>query len=372
MEKLKFTFEVKAAIDEKSNHIAITSIITQDEKVFLIPEEYQTASLHKHIYNSKTYNTVKNTFKKRHQIRSVWIKLSEDILQTYFDDDGNMIFQNQFLEETTQEQLSIVNRKNLEDPIIKILEKLVESQQIKEKQSIKKLADRFVIDRFDGRNVRAYYWMEVFEKECDRFHIITDQEKIEIFRLFLEKSCTDWYSSMMIKLTLQSEWSEWKSSFLQTYANKGWTTSKYALSFKYQLGSLLEYAIKKEKLLLEVRKTIDQGTLIDIIAAGLPDYITDRINRDEVIETKDLFNELGKLEHLVTRKKFIKKKEDIKVIKEKCSICEKLKKGVRYHSEDLCWFKTRNNCEKEKDRKQIKLINNSELECQLQCEDQKN
>lgn len=371
MEKLKFTFQTKPTSDGKSNYIAITSIVNQDDKVFLIPEEYQAVSLHKHIQSSKAFITVKNTLKKRHQSRSVWIKMTEGILQTYLDEDANMIFQDQFLEEITQEHLANMNKKTSEDPIVKILEKLIEGQQNKEKQCIKKLADRFVIEKYDGKNISAFHWMEVFEKECARFDIVREEEKIEIFRLFLEKSCTDWYSSMMIKLSLQSEWSEWKSNFLQTYANKGWTTSKYALSFKYQSGSLLEYAIKKEKLLLEVRKTIDQGTLIDIIAAGLPDFITDRINKEEVEQTKDLFSELGKLEHLVTKKKFIKKKDDTKLIKEKCKICEILKKGVRYHSEDSCWFKTKINSEKD-NKKNIKLVNNSELECELRCEDQKN
>lgn len=371
MEKLKFTFQVKPTTDGKSNFIAITSIATQDDKVYLIPEEYQTVSLHKHILASKSFATVKNTLKKRYQTRNVWIKTTEDILKTYVDEDSNMIFQDQFLEETTQEQLSFVSKKYSEDPVVKILEKLVEDQQSKEKQSVKKLAERFVIEKFDGRNSSAYQWMNVFEKECTRFDILKDEEKIEIFRLFLEKSCTDWYSSMMIKLSLHSEWSEWKSSFLKTYANKGWTSSKYALSFKYQSGSLLEYAVKKEKLLLEIRKTMDEGTLIDIIAAGLPDFITDKINKEEIIHTSDLFNELGKLEHLVTRKKNIfKKNEDTKPMKGKCSICERLNKGIRYHSEDSCWFKQKTNIEK--DKKQIKLINNSELECELQCEDQKN
>lgn len=370
MEKLRFTFQVKSTIDGKSNFIAITSIATQDEKVYYIPEEHQAVSLHKHILTSKTFSTVKNTLKKRHQSRNVWIKATEDILQTYVDESGNMIFQDQFLEETTQEHMAMASKKDSEDPIVKILEKLVEDQQNKEKQSIKKLAERFVIEKFDGRNSNAYQWMELFEKECLRFAIVKEEEKIEIIRLFLEKSCTDWYSSMMIKHSLHSEWSEWKSSFLQTFANKGWTSSKYALSFKYQSGSLLEYAIRKEKLLLEVRKTIDEGTLIDIIAASLPDFITDRINKEEIIHTRDLFNELGKLEHLVTKKKYIKKKEDTKQIKEKCTICEKLHKGVRYHSEDFCWFKPKLNTEK--DKKQIKLVNNSELECELQCEDQKN
>lgn len=63
--------------------------------------------------------------------------------------------------------------------------------------------------------------------------------------------------------------------------------------------------------MLEIRKTIDQGTLIDIIAAcGLPDFITERINNEKIGHTSDLFNELGNLEHLVTKKKFIKKRRN--------------------------------------------------------------
>lgn len=370
MEKLKFTFQVKSTVDGKSNFIAITSIATPDDKVFLIPEELQPVSLHKQILTTTTYATVKSTLKKRYQTRNVWIKTTQDILKTYVDEDDNMIFLDQFLEESTQEKLAIASKMSSEDPIVKILEKLVEDKQNEDKKCIKKLAERFVIEKFNGKNSSAYQWMEVFEKECARFDIVKEEEKIEIFRLFLEKSCIDWYSSMMIKHGLHSEWSEWKSSFLQTYTNKGWTSSKYALSFRYQSGSLLEYAVKKEKLLLQERKTIDEGTLIDIIAAGLPDFITDRINKEEIVHAKDLFNELGKLEHLVQRKKIIKRKEDTKPIKEKCTICEKLNKGVRYHPEDSCWFKSRINTEK--DNKQIKLVNNSELECELQCETQKN
>lgn len=374
MEKLKFTFEVKSAIDGKSNYIALSSITTQDDKMYLIPEDYQSVSqFHKHIQTLKSFVTLKNTLKKRHQTRSIWIKITDVLKQTYCDEDENMIFQDQYLEEITFEQ-SIIEKKGSADPIVKILEKLIENQQNKEKQSIKKLANRFVIEKFDGKNINASYWMETFENECARFEVVKEEEKIEILRLFLEKSGTDWYSSMIIKHGLESEWSEWKSNFLQTYANKGWATSKYALFFKYQTGSLLEYAIKKEKLLLEIRKTIDQGTLIDIIAAGLPDFVTDRINKEEMLQTKNLFHELGKLEHLVAKKKFIKKKDDTKQLKEKCTICESLQKGVRYHSEDACWFKSKTNSGKERNNnnRQIKHINNSELECELQCEDPKN
>lgn len=107
---------------------------------------------------------------------------------------------------------------------------------------------------------------------------------------------------MMIKYTLNSDWDDWKMNFCITYANKGWTNSRYSSLFRYKSGSLLEYAVRKKKLLLESRSTIDQGTLIDIIAAGLPDYIADRINSEELLDTRDLFNDIGKLEHLVNKK----------------------------------------------------------------------
>lgn len=252
----------------------------------------------------------------------------------------------------------------------------MESQEKKEKHNVKKTAERFVLEKFDGRNTNAYEWISVFENECTRFNIQENEEKIKILRLFLEKSCIDWYSSMMMKLGLQSDWSTWKENFTGTYANKGWANSRYALSFKYQQGSLLDFAIKKEKLLLQGRKTIDQGTLTDIIAAGLPTYIIDRINKEEILETRDLFNELGKLEHLVSNKKFNKQNDNenknvnTNKVKVKCSICEKLKKKVRYHPESQCYFKSE--YEKLKDKNHIKLINNSELECELQDESSKN
>ena len=178
---------------------------------------------------------------------------------------------------------------------------------------------------------------------------------------------------MTLRLSIESEWPDWKKNFCTTYANKGWSSSRYALAFKYQTGSLLEYAVKKEKLMLDVRKTIDQGTLIDIIATGLPTFIMDRINREEILETHDLFNEIGKLEHLV-RNKTMKQKIDATTYpekKHKCSICEKLKKGVRYHAESSCWFNEKNK-KKINEDSQIKIINNSELECELQDDDPKN
>ena len=370
MEKLKFVFVTKATPDGKSNWIAITSIGTQDDRIFLIPDELQAVAHHETLKSTKVYANIKNTIKKRGQTRSVWVQITDEIKKTYFDDDGNIVFGNQYLEEVNQVQkFNAIDARDPEDPIVKILEKLVENNRNNGQQSVKKVSERFVIEKFDGNNGCADQWMEIFEKECARFNVIEDENKIEIFRLFLEKSCLDWYSSMMIRLTLQSQWAEWKQNFCETYSNKGWSASRYALSFKYQA----EYAIKKERLLLGMRKSIDTGTLIDIIAAGLPNFITDKINKEEILEINNLFNEIGKLEYLVNKKKVPEKRYEKKlnmIRKQKCSICEKLRKGVRYHPESSCWFKTR--FEENEDRNQIRMVNNSELECELENENQKN
>ena len=49
-----------------------------------------------------------------------------------------------------------------------------------------------MLEKYDGETENAHQWLEFFEKECSRFEITDDRDKIEIFRLFLEKSCVDW------------------------------------------------------------------------------------------------------------------------------------------------------------------------------------
>ncbi|KAJ8666294.1 hypothetical protein QAD02_007956 [Eretmocerus hayati] len=189
----------------------------------------------------------------------------------------------------------------------KILEVLVEKQDRPKHQNLSKLAEKSVIEEFSGKNANARQWIDMFEKECERFEITVNSEKIEILRLHLEETCSVWYSPMLIKLTLHSEWNSWKEKFCETHANEGWSPISYALMFKYKNGSLLNYAMRKKKLLLEIRKSIDTGTLIDIIAIGSTNFVLNGIDRESLEETEDFFNELGNLEHLVN-KKVVRKK----------------------------------------------------------------
>lgn len=379
MEKLRFEFTVSPGSDGKSNVLTITSVTTSDEKVYAIPETLQAAGHHREIIKTSAYSKVKNSLTKRYQTRRVWISLTEEMKQIYFDEDGNLQFGDQFLEEINLEKATAVSEKGI-DSFEKLFGKLLENTQELKQQNLKYIAEKFVIEKFTSKSPNAKLWIDIFEKECLRFDVTTDEKKIELLRLFMDKSCVDWYSSMLIKLTIDSEWATWKNKFCESFANKGWNPVTYALLFKYKEGSLLDYAIRKEKLLLDMRRSIDTGTLVDLIAAGFPEFILNKIDREALKDTVDLFNEVSKYEHMVNKKNIlpIKKFGDVSLIKtndrneekKPCKICEKLNKFNRFHPEALCWFRTK---EVNKVNKNfIKHVNNSVIEAELNETDQKN
>ncbi|CAI6370308.1 unnamed protein product [Macrosiphum euphorbiae] len=235
--------------------------------------------------------------------------MTEDMSKIYLDEDKNLQFNDIYLEEITEKtQIIEPSISGSNQTLEKLLEKLLESKQSKsDTQNLGTIAKDFMIDKFNGRSSNANQWMEIFNKECRRFQINGDKKKIEILKHFLECSGAEWYSCMLMKLTVESEWDIWEKNVCNTFANKGWSPIRYALAFKYQTGSLLEYALKKEKLLLEVRKSIDTGTLIDLIVFGLPNYVADKIDRDILQGTENLYNEKGKLEHTVGKNRYEKK-----------------------------------------------------------------
>lgn len=375
MEKLRFEFTVKAKEeDSKSNILCLTSITTPTGEVYNIPTDLQPVSTHTELIKTETFKKVKNINMKRHEKQNVWINLNDSLKKIYLDDSENVQFANLILEERCT-QTKITSDISQGD-LAKIVENFSKMESNRSKRNLNKLAEKFVLDKFTSKTNNVTQWMELFESECERLILKEDIEKIEILRLFLEGSCIDWYSSMLMKLTINSEWTNWKNNFCETYADKGWSPVKYAISFKYKNGPLLDYALKKEKLILEIDKSIHSSMLINLIAAGLPDFVTNKINRSDMNEPKDLFNEIRSLEHLVRNNIYDKEKNRFVALKNKkekkvaCKICEEKGKKNRYHSEDSCWFKTTPNPTKEDNK--IKLINNSQLEYELQEDNSKN
>lgn len=369
MDRLQFEFTMIASNDGKSNVLAITSISTEEGKCYVLPDELKPVIHHTYIVRLNTFSKIKNSIKKRHQSRKIWVKLDEDLKKIYVDEEGNMQFLDQYLEEMSTKQ-----PKDKDDSLQHILEKLIESTTKKENQyNLKHVSEKFIIEKFTSKNPNAMQWIENFEKECERFNITKDETKIDILRLFLEKSCLDWYSSMVIKLTVNSEWKEWKDKFLETFKNRGWDIVTTALTFKYKEGLLIDYAIKKERLILDINKSIDPKTMIDLIATGLPGFILNKLNRDELNNTTELFNEIRKYEGMMYKKNSTIIKNSTFTYKNKtnekkpCKTCESLDKGIRYHPEESCWFK-KNKYESEKVFKPKNVNNNSIIEVDMNTE----
>lgn len=319
MDKLKFYFVVGSKSDGKTNANFLTSICTENEEVFLMPEELQWMDLHLALQATTAYARVKKTLRRGHQKASIWIPLTEELIRIYLDVGENLIFGDLLLDKKEENLPVAATSKTSRDELTEILRKLVDGKNNNHDiTNLNKISQKFLIDKFSNKNTsNANQWINEFESECARFNLNTDKQNIEIFKLLLEKNCSDWYKGMLIKLTIDSDWKKWKKNFIETYANKGLTPIRYAIGFKYQSGGLLDYAVKKERLLLEVRRSIDTGTLIDLIAAGLPNFISDKIDRESIVETEDLYNELGKLEHLSEKKKFIEKSQIKLKVKQK-------------------------------------------------------
>lgn len=230
---------------------AVTSITDSTNQTYIMPIEYQPIALHKEIIKSGIFEKIKKSIKRRNEKREVWIPLTAEMEAIYFE-HNNMQFDGVLLEKLEKNNEEDVDDENL--------------RQIQKKPNKTKLIDKFSVDKFSKNTTNVSQWLNTFETECERLEVNTDIEKIEMLRLLLEDACKDCYSSMIIKHTIDSDSAIWKKSLNETFADKGWSPIRYAMNFKYLQGSLLDYALKKERLLLEINKAIDKCTLIDIIA----------------------------------------------------------------------------------------------------------
>ena len=59
---------------------------------------------------------------------------------------------------------------------------------------------------------------------------------------------------------------------------KSWTNIRRAYNYKYLGCSLIDYALKKEKLCLEAENNISIKTRINMIVVGLPIEVQDEID----------------------------------------------------------------------------------------------
>ncbi|XP_073994519.1 uncharacterized protein [Rhodnius prolixus] len=198
---------------------------------------------------------------------------------------------------------------------------------------------KFILGKFE-KKLNATEWFAKFEAECSRHKVSQDSKIIEVLRFFLEGSAKDWYEANFRKIGL-TNWSEWKKSFMNVFVDKGWSMVRRAYNYKYLGGSLVDYALVKEKLCLECESSATIQSRIKMIVVGLPLEIQDELDREEVIEMDKLYTALRKLDDsystkrkdilMTTRKKVNKQAENCderkqnksnQVDKKPCYICE--------------------------------------------------
>ncbi|KAK9877279.1 hypothetical protein WA026_017671 [Henosepilachna vigintioctopunctata] len=232
MERLQFKFQLLNGPYEKSNILCVTEITTQDGHTYKISDDYCNMKYHVELIETATFTKVKKALKKRNQMRNGWVSLTEELKNIYYD-DGNLQFDDEYLEEITHMKETEVTSNAPAEPLAQLLEKLLEMNHEK---NIGRLADDFIIEKFYGINSNAEQWITDFEKECERFGLKTDEKRNEILKSFMGKIAVDWYSCTLHKLTIEAGWKEWRETFCNTFASKGWSPIRYALAFEYQTG----------------------------------------------------------------------------------------------------------------------------------------
>ncbi|CAH2108069.1 unnamed protein product [Euphydryas editha] len=93
---------------------------------------------------------IKATLQRRHQKRQVSISLTQELRDTYVDEDGNMQFKGYLLEEITLKTQQVFTNETSPETLTKILENYAElkkeSKQYNLRNLSEKIMDKKVID----------------------------------------------------------------------------------------------------------------------------------------------------------------------------------------------------------------------------------
>lgn len=318
----------------------VDSIKRPDDEIrYKIPKQFQPAKYHAALFELPIVRTAIKNMTKAGHYRNLRLTLTGPLVTKYADGDGNFVFEEFYLEETTEDTRTASEEATLSQNSIKSSREDI----------LRNIEKKFSIEKFKGKQ-KPEDWIETFETECVRYEVQEDVLKVKCLRLFLQERALDWYDALAMKNT-KDDWRAWETSFKKVFAAKGWSQVRYAYSFRFMTGSLIEYALRKEKLVLEVESRMTEISRINLIVMGLPIYIQDKLDREAKKSTDELINKLGQYETNDKPKSVNKKYDgDIKTgeqrgsrsnsekqfVKRPCSICESLGYRNRFHPLDKC------------------------------------
>lgn len=365
-------------IIKKSENKFVLAGISEDKQIwYVLPNEYQNLEEHKKLILKPTIKNAMLAIKPINGYRKVGINLDTELKTEYFDEGDNLSFKGLPLEETLTSNMNNLSQNGEEQNFlirkIQELELKLNTTETKLHQVEKK----FILDKFD-KNQNPTEWINQYEKECARHNIMSETNKIEALRFFVIGSSKDWYEANIRKLGLEN-WTAWKESFLTVFIDKGWSQIRKAYNFKYIGGSLMDYAIVKERLCLEVENTITIQSRINMIVVGLPVEVQDELDREQITTMENLFIQLRKRENtfrkfknaaknIYIERKFEKpknspeeqKRNTNETWKKPCFMCENLGWPNRYHPTKECRNRALYSTKKEVNLSEAKGSNDAE------------
>lgn len=377
MSEKKFEVYLVAEGVDKSTFVNLKRIrVLGEENWFRFPAEVQKISAHHTALASlPSIKSALNVIKNRGQFRNVKVTCPDTTVKLYMDTDENFVFNGLMLEEIPAGSSALPP-----DPKVAELASCI-SKLATHPESVKEILKHFLVEKFSPKNRNVEAWCTLFEQESSRFSLV-GQKQIEVFKSCLDPSMNDWFAVSQRKLALTADWKDWKELLLSSFSDSSWKPIRHAFNFRYIGGSYIDYAIKKERLLLELDRALPDLVILDLIVVGLPHSIQNSLNRNTVTSIKVLHNKLKKFESedkesqlksKPFRENFNKKKSDdnqefvqmnknFNVNRKPCSIC--LKKGAnRFHSENVCW---------NKEKIVSKTVNSTEMESSSFEEESKN
>lgn len=343
-------------IIKKTGEDFIVPCISTDKNTwYSFPEELQSLERHVFFLSKKPIQNAKISIKNVNGYRTIAIKIDDDIKKKYFDEIGNVCFEEFPLEEMnllSNPSSSNFSQSDLENQIRNLESQLKLKSNNLELHHIEK---KFILDKFDKKEHDPNIWFSRFEDECTRFGLASSSFKIEALRFFVIGPVKDWYENNLKNLGLTATWVSWKVSFMNVFVDKGWGIVRKAFTFKYLGGSLIDYSLAKEKLCIEAEPNGSELSRINQIVFGLPKEVQEKLDREAIVNLDTLYAELRKLED-----KFYKKKREISFIpkisnpsitprirepltgknessaRKPCSTCETIGFRNRYHLQTEC------------------------------------
>lgn len=338
-------------LEKSGNSILVMRVIDLEEDVwYKFDQENRDMTKHSELCELPSIKQAIASLKKNGKYRQTKTMLPEEIQSLYVDEFGNFVFNGTHLEEysdpidKSKTLNQTIGQKEDERDYINRIAELEKRLEEKDKLRLCDVEKKFVIEKFTAK-LDAEDWIKSFLKECDRYRIVEDDKRIEALKLFLKDSALDWYHIRQ-KRFYNDDWEHWRLAFIKMFGAKTWSIVRQALSYRYVAGSLTDYALHKEKLLVETDDKMTDETMINLIVYNLPSSIQEKLERAKFKKIGDLYDELAKLNDLRSnvsnindRQKKPERRQQQSIERKPCETCKELGFNDRFHPIEKCWNK---------------------------------